>query len=140
MALAGPASNLLLALAAAALICAGRLAGRFEAPEALSLATVAVSPQAGLWTGLAMIVSMLFSLNLILVILNLIPRPPLDGSGAMPLLLSEEASRRYRSFTTQPMLAWVGLILAWNIFDPVFHPIFLLAVNLLYPGSHYGGA
>jgi hypothetical protein len=29
------------------------------------------------------------------------------------------------------------LIAAWKIFDVLFRPIFILALNLLYPGAHY---
>jgi hypothetical protein len=30
------------------------------------------------------------------------------------------------------------MLVAWRLFDVVFDPVFLLAINLLYPGSHYG--
>jgi hypothetical protein len=32
----------------------------------------------------------------------------------------------------------IGLLAAWKLFDFVFQPVFLFAVNLLHPGSHYG--
>jgi hypothetical protein len=32
----------------------------------------------------------------------------------------------------------VGLLIAWNVFGQMFSPIFLGAVNLLYPGLTYG--
>ena len=85
-----------------------------------------------------MLISMMFSLNLILTVLNLIPFPPLDGSGAIALFMSDETARRYRDFVRNPAFGWIGLILAWKVFDPVFRPIFLFAINLLYPGLHYG--
>jgi len=138
MALAGPASNFLMVLVSAALIRLGMLAGHFEPPDGISLTGVTLSPEGGVWTGLAMLVSMLFSLNLILTVLNLIPLPPLDGSGALPLVLSETATLRYQEFCRHPAFQWIGLLVAWNLFWPIFHPIFLLAVNLLYPGAHYG--
>jgi len=31
----------------------------------------------------------------------------------------------------------MGLLFAWLIFGRLFSPLFLLTVNLLYPGSHY---
>ena len=34
--------------------------------------------------------------------------------------------------------ALIGMLAAWKLFDVVFQPLFLLAVNLLYPGVHYG--
>jgi Zn-dependent protease len=83
--------------------------------------------------------SVFFSLNLVLAALNLIPVPPLDGSAALPLLLSREAATRYQTFLwTQPAIGWIGMLLAWRLFGAVFRPLFLAAVNLLYPGAHYG--
>ena len=32
----------------------------------------------------------------------------------------------------------IGLIIAWQVFDKVFQPLFIAAVNLLYPGVSYG--
>ncbi len=37
----------------------------------------------------------------------------------------------------QPMLAWVGILLAWRLFGPIFRPIHGLALNLLHPGAGY---
>ncbi len=37
----------------------------------------------------------------------------------------------------QPMIGWIGILVAWRIFDAVFAPIFLAAVNLLYPEFSY---
>ena len=81
---------------------------------------------------------MLFSLNVVLAALNLLPLPPLDGSGAVPLLLSDRATARYQQFLWgQPALGWIGILVAWLIFGAVFRPLFLLAVNVLHPGALY---
>jgi Zn-dependent protease len=72
-------------------------------------------------------------------VFNLIPFPPLDGSGVLPVVLPERTMAAYRSIlSSRPGLAWIGIILAWMIFDRVFPPIWLAAVNLLYPGTGYG--
>ena len=138
MALAGPAANLALVVFAAILIHVGIWLGYWHSPESAWLASVTVGTQPGVWSVAAMLVSMLFSLNLILAVLNMIPLPPLDGSGALALLLSEEAADRYQSFLfSQPMLGWFGIVIAWKAFRPIFGPIFTLALNLLYPGLGY---
>jgi len=31
-----------------------------------------------------------------------------------------------------------GMFVAWFLFGRLFNPIFTFALNLLYPGSHYG--
>jgi Zn-dependent protease len=138
MALAGPGANLARVLGAAALLHAGILAGVLAQPESVNFSRLAAAPTGGAWIAAAMLVSVLFSMNLVLFALNMLPIPPLDGSGAIPLLLSRGATERYRTFVQQPMLAWVGMLLVWRIFGALFHPVFLLAVNLLYPGSGYG--
>ena len=97
------------------------------------------APGDGVWPALAFLLSVFFSLNLLLAIFNMIPVPPLDGSGAVPLLLDANTTTRYQRFIWgQPAFAWLGILVAWQIFDVVFHPVWLLAVNLLYPGVSYG--
>jgi hypothetical protein len=32
----------------------------------------------------------------------------------------------------------MGILAAWYVFDIVFSPVFVAAVNLLYPGVSYG--
>jgi len=138
MALAGPASNLCLALVAAVLLRVGVSAGVFYAPETVRFGQVAGSHAGGAWVGLAVFLSVLFSLNMLLAAFNMLPLPPLDGSGAMPLVMSPEAARRYQEFLwSTPMLNWVGLFLAWKVFPLVFQPIFFGAVHLLYPWASY---
>ena len=139
MALAGPAGNLLLVLAAVLAIRVGTGLGVFAPPGAVSFAQIVTAPGDGVWPALAFLLSVFFSLNLLLAIFNMIPVPPLDGSGAVPLLLDADTTTRYQRFIwDQPAFAWLGILVAWQIFDVVFHPVWLLAVNLLYPGVSYG--
>ncbi|MEZ4588978.1 MAG: site-2 protease family protein [Gemmatimonadales bacterium] len=138
MALAGPGANLLLVLLAVLLIRVGMLAGVFYPPESLSFGQVTGTNGGGIWSAVAMLVSVFFSLNLVLLILNLIPVPPLDGSAAIPLLLSDRASARYQRFIWgQPALTWIGLLVAWRLFDSIFQPLFWMAVRLVYPEVSY---
>lgn len=138
MSLAGPAANLLLVLVAALLLRVGFAAGVFYAPETVRFGELAGSDAGALWPTLAVLLGVFFSLNLLLAAFNLLPLPPLDGSGALPLLLSKQATTRYQDFIwSNPALGWVGLFVAWKLFDVVFDPIFFAAVNLLYPGVSY---
>jgi Zn-dependent protease len=100
---------------------------------------LATGVESGLWPGLAFFLSVLFSLNLVLAALNLLPLPPLDGSAAIPLFLTRGATARYQEFLWRNAgLGWIGILVAWRMFDEVFEPVFLVAVNLLYPGVRYG--
>lgn len=138
MSLAGPVANLLLAVLAGALIRIGLATGPLVPPLEARMTTVAAATAGeGLWAGIALFLSVLFSLNLMLAVLNLLPLPPLDGSDAVTLLMPAGAAGRFRQFIRTPAFAWIGLVVAWNIFGPIFAPFFTLALNLLYPGAHY---
>ena len=137
MSLAGPGANLALTLTCGVAIWIGVLLGELHAPASANFTQVVAAVNGGVWDSVAFVVSIFFTLNLILFLFNLFPLPPLDGSGALALLLPEDLARRVRNFLSQPMLAFIGLLIAWRIFSPIFDPIFTLALNLLYPGAGY---
>ena len=138
MALAGPMANLALILVAALLVHAGIFAGWFEAPDSVETFEQIVAARAsGIANGAAIGVSVLFSLNLILLIFNLLPLPPLDGSEIITLFLSDRATEQYRTMMAQPGVQIVGLIVAWHVVGFLLSPARLIALNLLYPGAGY---
>jgi len=139
MALAGPGANLLLVLISGVLIRIGVATELFYAPDSIRFGHVVDTEAGGVLPGVAFLLSSFFSMNLVLGTLNLIPLPPLDGSAAIPLLLSSERSTRYQQFLwSQPLLGIVGMLAAWRLFDVVYQPVFLFAVGLLFPGVKYG--
>jgi len=136
MALAGPASNLLLVLVSGLAIRLGMELGVFYPPDSISFTQVTAAD--GGWAeGLVVPLSILFSLNLLLFFFNLLPLPPFDGSAIIPAFLSDSAAQRYREFLHQPFMSLLGLLVAWRIFPLIFSPLNLLAINLLYPGMGY---
>lgn len=137
MALAGPAANFALILLAAMIIHGGIRFGVFDSPEQITWTQVTIAREPGLAAGAAVVVSILFSLNLILLVFNLFPLPPLDGSEVLMLLLNDHAAARYRDIMAQPAAGMIGLIVAWNAMDYLLGPAQLLALNLLYPGAGY---
>jgi Zn-dependent protease len=138
MALAGPGANLLLVLIAGLAIRAGIAAGVMFPPSTIHFGQIIGTNAGGLWPGAVLMLGVFFSLNLLLALFNLLPFPPLDGSAAVPLLLSDQASARYQAWLWgNPGMMMFGMLLAWRIFNPIFNPIFLVALNLLYPGAHY---
>ena len=137
MSLAGPGANLTLMLLAALAIHAGILVGVFTHPELASVGHVvdATSPVAD---GAATLLSIMFSLNLLLGVFNLFPIPPLDGFGALGLFLSDAAARRTQELGVQMRgLSIIGLLIAWRVFGALFDPAFALALRALYPGHEY---
>lgn len=133
MALAGPLANLLLALLAALLIRLGVAGGVFE-PGYVVFELVVQAREPGLWATVATLVSLLFSLNLLLFVFNLIPLPPLDGAGVLYLFLSEAQAQRLMHGMAQPIFAYGGLLVAWLAIRPIFRPIFDASCRWLYVG------
>jgi Zn-dependent protease len=115
--------------------------GDFEAPQRLAFdGVVAAAASGSSAEAVATFLSILFSLNLLLLSFNLLPVPPLDGNTAIGLLMSESAALKFYEFSRQPGFMMIGLLVAWNVFGQLFHPIFLGAVNALYffRGLSYG--
>jgi Zn-dependent protease len=137
MSLAGPVANLILVLIAAAIIRVGISLGYFYPPETITFSHVTATDHTGLANGIVAMTSILFTLNLVLLIFNLLPVPPLDGSSIVPLFLSSENARKYKEFISRPANSIIGLIIAWQFFGYIFHPIHTIVLNILYPGSHY---
>lgn len=136
MSLAGPASNFLLVVCAGVIIRLGVAFGVFAPPESITFMHLTDAP-GGVWTHLATMVSVFFSLNLLLFAFNLLPVPPLDGSGVLPLLMSERLGQKYMSLLYRSGFALFGLIVAWQVFGYLYRPLHHLAISLLYPGLHY---
>lgn len=137
MALAGPSANLIIVIVMFILIRVGLGFNLFYPPATINVSHVTAATGAGVLTALAKFISILFSLNLILFIFNLLPLPPLDGSGILPLALDDGTARKYMDFIRNPAFMIFGLLIAWRLFDAVFNPIFTFALNLLYPGQYY---
>jgi Zn-dependent protease len=141
MSLAGPGANFILMILGALGIRFGIAAGVFRPPMTISFEriTEVVDPDAA--TTLirfgATFLSILFFQNLLLGSFNLLPVPPLDGSTAIVLLMSERMALRFLEFIREPMFSMAGILIAWYLFDDLFGPIFTLALSALYPGVSY---
>lgn len=139
MALAGPGANLVMTLAAFGAIRLGIALGSFEAPDGLGFrqVTQAIGEPGSLAAASAFLLSIFFSMNLLLFVLNMMPVPPLDGAGALPLVLPDAWVEGYRTLFAQPIVAIVAFLLIWNFAGEVFRPVFSLAVGLMYPDVAY---
>jgi Zn-dependent protease len=140
MALAGPGANLLLMLAAGIALRLGLVTGIFSAPASIGFDHLVMVQDEGVWRGVAFALSVFFSMNLLLASLNLIPLPPLDGSAAVPLLLNDALALRYQQvlLSNGAMFSIIGMLAAWRLFDFIYDPLFVIAINLLHWGERYG--
>lgn len=126
MAAAGPAANLLLALAALIVIKLGLVIGLFDPATAgmhawSELVVPAAAHDGELAAFGARALSVLLSLNVLLAIFNLIPLPPLDGAGVIDILLPPHMAGIMRRLG--PVGSILGLFVAWRVFPMLIPPI-----------------
>jgi Zn-dependent protease len=134
MSLAGPAANLLLVILAAILIRGGIAAHYFEPPIHPIFSHIVDANTGGAYF-FATFLSICFSLNLLLCAFNLLPLPPLDGSGALLLFTNSRTAETLLSTLRQPQFQLFGMFIAWKLFDYIYPSIQSFAVGLLYPGG-----
>ena len=136
MALAGPAANFALFILSGLAIRLGILVGVFHAPISASFTHMTEASVPGAAGFAATFLSIFYVLNLLLGTFNLLPVPPLDGHNGILVFMSDAAAARYLSWS-RAGFGMIGLLLAWFVYGKIFQYIFLFALNLLYPRSHY---
>jgi Zn-dependent protease len=140
MSLAGPASNF--ALAAGALLAVRLLLARgvFLPPASVDAFHQLVAVPDGapaVLTPLAYALSLTLVLNVLLGCFNLLPVPPLDGSGVLEGFLPERAADRYRALAHAPGTRMLGLLAMWVLFGKIVRPLFLAILYVVHPGVTY---
>lgn len=137
MSLAGPLANLSLVVLSGLAIRVGMSMGLFVAPSHISFTHVTEAQGGGFLATVAMLLSICFMLNLLLGVFNLLPMPPLDGSGVVTLLMSPSMAIRWSNFMQQPNFSLIGMLVAWRVFPYLFGPFQHFAIRMLYPGVGY---
>lgn len=122
MALAGPATNFSLMLLAALSLRVG---------GSLGLLHWDPYPYARPHGFAAFSIYVLFSLNLLLGVFNLLPVPPLDGSSVIMLFMNENRARTYIDWIRQGTFAMPGILVGILIFRYIFPPIQNIVESLL---------
>jgi Zn-dependent protease len=103
-------------------------------PVEPSYSAIVATPQpGGVLEGVAVVLSICFSLNLLLGCFNLLPFPPLDGYGVLGLLTTRNGAIWLQDFRLRIRgFAIIGLILGWRLIDVVYGPVFLAGLRVLY--------
>jgi Zn-dependent protease len=130
MSLAGPVANFALATLAGIIMRIGLAMGSFVPLEPSFSQIVGPATQGGIGEGVATVLSLFFSLNVLLGCFNLIPFPPLDGYGVLGLFVSEATAVRLQLLRIQMgMFSFLGLVIAWRVFDRFFPTLFDLGLR-----------
>ena len=89
----------------------------------------------GVVEGVAVILSVFFSLNLLLGIFNLIPFPPLDGYGVLGLFTTEAGALKLDEFRAKiRTFSIIGLLLGWRLLDMYYEPLLHAGIDAAYKG------
>ncbi|MEP6963154.1 MAG: site-2 protease family protein, partial [Acidobacteriota bacterium] len=133
MSLAGPAANFAIVIASGLLIEAGVFGGILKLSRSTAFDRIVVATSSGPMEGVAALLSVLFSLNLLLGAFNLLPFPPLDGFSVLGIFLPESATLKLMDFRDSlGGMAMIGILIAWRAFDYIFEPVFMTGLRLLY--------
>ncbi|HTA47777.1 MAG TPA: site-2 protease family protein [Bryobacteraceae bacterium] len=125
MSAAGPVANFGISILAAIIMRIGLSAGWFIPVTASFSRIVAPATEGGASDGVATILSLFFSMNILLGVFNLIPFPPLDGYGVLGLFTSESGALRLQELRIKMgAFSFLGLVIAWQVFDRFFPTIF----------------
>jgi Zn-dependent protease len=133
MSLAGPSANFALAILAGIIMRIGLSTG-FFLPGSISTDSIVAAASDGFATGAAAILSVFFSLNLLLGCFNLLPFPPLDGFGVLGLFTDSAGALRLQHLRMQMrgfgML--IGILVASYLLGYVYNPLLEKGVRLVY--------
>ncbi len=122
MALAGPAANLVLAILSGAILRVGLELGWQGDLQWWDLFRGMFGEGMGDTAGQRVILlfTIMFTLNVMLFLFNLIPLPPLDGSAIWPLLLHDRALVWFLEYRHQPGIILMGIMVASSLFGRIF--------------------
>ena len=139
MSLAGPVANFTMAIISGIIMRIGLAMGSFVPAGFTFTQIVAVRPgDSSVAEGVATVLSVMFSLNILLGTFNLIPFPPLDGYGILGLFTTHEGAIRLQEWRMKMgAMAIIGLVIAWQVFDRVFSPVFAAGIHILYAGYRF---
>jgi Zn-dependent protease len=138
MSLAGPAANFTIAIVAGILMRIGLMAGVFV-PGEISTSNIVSPAGDGFSIAAAAILSIFFSLNLLLGCFNLLPIPPLDGFGVLSLFTnSAGAVKLYQlRIKMRSFGMMIGILLSSYLLGYVYDPMLMRGVRLIYAFYHF---
>lgn len=138
MSVAGPVANFSLALFAGILMRIGLAIGAFMPVSPSFAQIVGPAGEGGVSDGIATVLSIFFSLNILLGFFNLIPFPPLDGFGVLGLFTTASGALRLQNLRLKMgAFSFLGLVIAWQVFDRLYPTLFALGLTAFYAGYRF---
>jgi Zn-dependent protease len=135
MSLAGPGANFALCLISGILMRAGLGLKLFDPGEISTSKIVLPHGGGGIADGCAVMLSVFFSLNLLLGCFNLLPFPPLDGYGVLGLFTTESGALKLQELRLRIRgFAIIGLLIGWRLLEYVYLPVLVGGIRFVYLG------
>lgn len=133
MSAAGPAANLVLAIAAFVVLKIGLAGGWWVVPLDVTVDRLVAAPDGAVaaLNGLGRFLSIVLTLNVVLGVFNLIPVPPLDGISILAGLVPP-VRRLYERSRELPVISLLGVLVAWRIAPFLVWPALRGVVGLLH--------
>lgn len=134
MSLAGPAANFSLAIIAGILMRIGLMTGLFVPPNELSEMAIVAPAGTGFAVGAATVLSVFFSLNLLLGCFNLLPVPPLDGFGALSLFTDSDGAMKLMQLRMKMRMFGMMIMILFGSFalSYLYDPTLTAGVRVIY--------
>jgi len=137
MALAGPLGNLFLAILSALILKLGIYNGIFNNNDLIAsigyLFKAHNQPFSdSYFSGIVKMLGIMFDLNMILFVLNILPIPTFDGGYFISIFLNKKNAVKFIEFMSNPIFAIVMIIFLWNFFGYIFYPIYAFFINILF--------
>ena len=110
------------------------LAAGWFLPGEISTDAIVTAASPGVLTGAATILSVLFSLNLLLGCFNLLPIPPLDGFGVLGLFTDSNGALSLLRLRMKVSGVWmlVGILIASRLLGYGYDPLLRNGVRAVY--------
>jgi Zn-dependent protease len=132
MSLAGPAANFSIAAIAGIMMRIGLTTGAFI-PGEISTAHIVGAASPGVAEGIGTVLSVFFSLNILLGFFNLLPFPPLDGYGVLGLFTTEAGALKLQELRVKiRAYSIIGLLIGWRLLGMVYEPLLNFTIHIVY--------
>jgi len=137
MALAGPISNLILSIISAMILKFGVYQGIFNNTDLMASIGYLFKEHNqpfsdSYYSGIVKMLGIMFDLNLLLFVLNILPIPTFDGGQFITIFLNQNTAMKLINFMSNPIFAIIMIVILWNFFGYIFFPIYGFFISILF--------